>query len=179
MEHGTATLTHQRVEEFVPGNRNSVRQELEAIEALITADDAKDYRAVMQRMLSAREKFHYLLAESLCEAFNANVALMPQKTLAEKQALTRRANLDLRMLGLAIRCPKTGEPAMLLADQGYDSETGRFQLRLVQGAQQHRVTVSSRLLPRLDLMEAPLRREALAETWQQRVSKRASAKRTP
>lgn len=141
---------------------------LRRIEQLFAERKRDDYESLRARLTEARDLFHDAMAERFTEAFNAHLAAQPQATLAEKQALSRDANADLRALGLAVRCPKTGDPAMLHGDRGYRPDAGRFQLLLLHSGG-HTKTKSSTSLFQVDLMGFPNRREPLAEYWASRT----------
>ena len=69
------------------------------------------------------------VAQRLSAPFNAKIRSMPQDTYQQKKDLASWVNTELRNLGLAIRCPKTGNPAILIADvRGDAEETSRFRL---------------------------------------------------
>lgn len=143
-----------------------IDEKLRRIEQLVSERQREDYESLRARLIEARDLFHDLLAERFTEPFNAHLAAQPSATLQEKQALARAANTDLRSLSLAIRCPKTAQPAILLADPGYRSSAGRFQITLIADATSRARTSSSVALPHADLMPRP------PEQWRKRVAKR-------
>lgn len=148
----------------------SIDAKLRRIEQLLGERKRDDYESLRDRLTEARELFHDMLAERFTEAFNAHLAAQPQATFREKQALTRDANADLRALGLAIRCPRTGEPADFHADVGHKPAEGRFMVALVSNDRDRKRTVSSQHLFQVELRGNPNRREGGAEYWARRVS---------
>lgn len=143
---------------------------LRRIEQLLGERKRDDYKSLRARLTEARELFHDMLAERFTEAFNAHLAAQPQGTLQEKRSLARHANAELRNLGLAVKCPKTGEPAVFYGDPGHMPEEGRFQLGLASEEASRKRTFTSRTLFRVELMGRPVRREPLAE-WAERVAR--------
>ena len=67
--------------------------------------------------------------EPIEHSINEQLMSRGSATLAEKQDLSKWANAELRAVGLAIRCPKTGRPSTLLAGPGNQPIVGRFQLQ--------------------------------------------------
>lgn len=132
-------------------NRRDIDAQLKRIGDLLAERKKDDYESLLKRLLEARTQFHDLLAERFTDPFNTHLALQPQGTLPQKQELARSSNEDLARLGLAIRCPKSGSPARLRGDRGYDSDRGRFQLCLL-GNSNFRRTYSSNELFRLELI---------------------------
>ena len=108
------------------------------------------------------------LADQLAPALNAKVHGMPHATYEEKKALAKWVNDELRRFDLAIKCPKTGQPSLLLAGPGNHPEAGRFILEHKTSDGKRVRPVNSPVLPHLELMEANPRREALQE-WRDRV----------
>jgi hypothetical protein len=109
-----------------------------------------DYGAVARQLDDADQRFRRTVAEHLEAAINDHLGNLAQATYAQKQELARWVNNELRRFGLAIKCPKTGLPAILLADPG-DDDRGRFQLDVrVQGKSKR--TVSSVKLFQLTLI---------------------------
>ncbi|MCA9217362.1 MAG: hypothetical protein KDB27_30045 [Planctomycetales bacterium] len=109
---------------------------------------------------------------------NEYVRLQPQDSLEQKRALASLINERLQALGLAIRCPITNAPAIIVADQRSDSPNiSRFRLRARKpggGRTTHGVW---RELPPLELMPDSGRVEPFAK-WTQKirdVSKQSSS----
>ena len=69
--------------------------------------------------------FRGALARRIEEAFNQHVGGLPAATYDDKRALARWVNAELRRFGLAVVCPKTRRPAVLLADPGGVPGAGR------------------------------------------------------
>lgn len=151
-------------------SKGGIDAQLKRIGELCAERKGDDYESMLNRLTEARELFHGMLAQRLTEPFNAHLAQQPQATLPEKQALTRNANADLRSLGLAIRCPRTSEAAVLHADGGHKLTDGRFQIGLIGSGRDRKRTVSSRELFAVELMSHPVRREGFAQYWAERIA---------
>ena len=110
-----------------------------------------DYDGIARHLDEAGRGFRRAVAERLEPALNDHLKGLPQASYGEKQELARWVNAELRRFGLAIRCPKTGLPAILIADPGDDPARGRFQLDVITAAGRNKRTVSSVQLPHLAL----------------------------
>lgn len=148
--------------------KKDIEARLKRIGDLLTERKKDDYESLRDRLQEARAEFHDLLADRFAEVFNSHLAAQPHETIAEKQALCRAANADLREVGLSIRCPKTGEPAHLHASP--DSSEGRFQICLASDSNYKR-TLTSKPLPVLSLMGRPIRGPGRSElnSWTTRT----------
>jgi len=146
---------------------------------LLDREPAKDYESVVLWQQELRDSVQSLIIERLQPALNQKLASFPRETLAEKQELCRWFATELRNnLGLAIRCPKTGQPAALRAHPGNRPAVGRFQLELL-GVDQGRLrTKNSTELFAVELMPRNPRIEALsADYWVKKVATKVSTDR--
>lgn len=126
-------------------------------------DPSRDYTKQVEGLRELRTAFHQELAAAFEPAFNAALDQTPQDNLDEKRQLCTDANATLKSLGLAINCPKTGQPAIMVADvQGRDDDQGRFRLevRAIRGHSSR--TFSSRTLTHFELVGDPVRPEGSA-----------------
>ena len=80
---------------------------------------------------------------------------MPAASYDDKRALARWVNAELRRFGLAIVCPKSRRPSVLLADPGGAPGTGHFQFQSESPEGRKVRAFSSAALPRLELTAAP------------------------
>lgn len=110
-----------------------------------------------------------LTIAALEPALNKRLEDMPQGNVADKRALCRWVNAELRNRGLAILCPRTGHPAILHFSAAANSHVGRFQIELM-GEFGRKRTVSSVRLFELRLTVDAQRRERLANFWTDLVS---------
>ena len=126
----------------------------------------KDYPQARKAVGELSHSFHRGLADAIGPGFNAHLQTMPHDTYEEKQAISSWCNHELRNLRLAIRCPRTHRPAILLADlRGHDDGASRFRLEIRDERGRKIRTYSSSELPAVDLMEDPPRREGLSRRW--------------
>lgn len=136
-----------------------------AIQALVQLGrSAANYDAVYAGVLDLRHQMQSGLATALQDVFNARLGEMPKTDYRQKQALASWVNSQLRELGFAIQCPKTGRPAILIADlRDAEDQQGRFRLeiRTVEGRRIR--TMSATELPSLTLIEDEPRAEGLSK----------------
>lgn len=128
-----------------------------------------EYAARYSRLHELSHEFRSEVARQLQPTLNSELQKMPQDSYAEKQALASWVNGQLRELGLAVKCPKTGRPANLVADikeAGSDVSRFRFEIRDENGKKAR--TLASRELPELELMEDEPRQEPLLK-WTERL----------
>jgi hypothetical protein len=128
----------------------------------------KDYADLTKSATDVEHYFFRELAARLQPALNAYLQTRPSESYADKQDIASWVNNELHKHRLAIRCPKTGKPANLIADvQGGEDSPSRFRLD-VRGDDGNRVrTFSSRELFELELMEDALREEPLARKYRE------------
>lgn len=113
--------------------------------------------------------FHCELATAMQPRLNSHLRTLPSDTYAEKQYIATWVNEQLRELGLAIRCPKTGKPANLIADvQAGEDSASRFRLDVRTDEGGRTRTFSSRDLFDLELMEDATRQEPLSRRFRNR-----------
>jgi hypothetical protein len=109
----------------------SDRTKVERIKELLNENApeafAKTYAKVAEVMLLTRRE----MAERLSGPLSAKVHRMPQETYEQKKSIASWVNSTLREVGLAIRCPKTGRPAILIADiRNSPEDSSRFRLEI-------------------------------------------------
>jgi hypothetical protein len=112
------------------------------------------YQPLTAKLRDVDEKFRGALARRLEDAFNRHVGGMPSATYDDKRALARWVNAELRRYGLALVCPKSRRPAVLLADPGGVAGVGRFQFQSESPEGRKVRAYSSAALPRLELTAA-------------------------
>lgn len=127
-----------------------------ATEALLkTLPDG--YRPLTGKLADIDRIFRGALAKRLEEALNQQVSTMPAARYDDKRVVARWVNAELRRFGLALVCPKTRRPSVLLADPGGTPGIGRFQFQSETPEGRKVRAYSSALLPRLELTAAPER----------------------
>jgi hypothetical protein len=115
------------------------------------------YLPLTGKLADVDKAFRLAMAQRLAAAFNKYVVALPASSYDDKRALARWVNAELRRLGLAVVCPKTRRPAVLLADPGGVSGVGRFQFQS-EGPDGRKVRAySSATLPVVELTAAPER----------------------
>jgi hypothetical protein len=125
-----------------------------ATEALLkTLPDG--YRPLTGKLVDVNKNFRGAVARRLEEALNRHVSAMPAASYDDKRALARWVNAELRRFGLALVCPNSGRPAVLLADPGGIPGAGRFQFQSQAPDGRKVRAYSSATLPRLELTAAP------------------------
>lgn len=125
--------------------------------------DGTAYQKVQSALASVRRQVQSAIAETLAPSLNVHLDSQPQDTYSEKRLVATWVNHELHQLGLTIRCPVTGLPAILVADRKGDAdEPSRFRLEVRDGSGHKRRTYCSQRLPVLALMEEPPRRENFA-----------------
>lgn len=129
-----------------------------------TAELPTDFCQSLQAAADLSRAFHQVLAEVLQPRLNAYVKTLPQETLADKRSIATWVNAELRKLGLTIRCPKTGNPAILVADtqDRVHGHITRFRLEARDDRGRNVRSCTSPTVPELELMKDPPRRESLS-----------------
>ncbi len=114
---------------------------------------SEDYGSRRLYFLAQREALTSLSARHLRDPLNTHIASLPKDSYEEKRQLAIWLNSELRSLGLAIRCPKTGLPTYIHAHIGREPTVGRFRLDYWDGSvRQHPASFNE--LPPLDFIAA-------------------------
>ena len=92
--------------------------------------DGDDVSRALDAARHARRRVLHEIAASLQGPLNEYLRHQPQQTYEEKKALSKWLNQTLRELDLAIECPQTRMPAILVGNQSEDPARGRFQLKV-------------------------------------------------
>lgn len=159
------------------GMSESFEKGLQSLLRELAGKPVADFTSLVTRFVTATHTFRAGLAELLDGPLNDHLKTLPQETPAEKQALASWLNAQLRPLGLAVRCPKTGRPSVLISDlKESGSHIGRFRTenRDENGAKVRPWT--STQLPVLELMEDLPRLEPLVD-WTTRSRNESRRKR--
>jgi len=133
-----------------------------------------------ERIVSVAKSLRTILQEEIAAAIqapiNEKLRASSQDSYAEKQAISSWVNSELRDLGLAVKCPKTGRPANLVADlKQAGSDVSRFRLEVRGDDGKRTRTIAVRTLPDLEVIEDEPRQEPILE-WSHRVKSRRSDK---
>jgi hypothetical protein len=155
-----------RAVEYVPEKRvdqlTSFREAIDRAIECLPEDYKFRHKALVELGDVARER----IAAALAPALNQQVATMPQTSYEDKKKLARWINAELRPVGLAIRCPKTGEPSWIIANVGHRADVGRFHFEHMDAEGKRQRTVTSNTLPILELMLDKLTRVPYGERAQ-------------
>jgi len=130
-----------------------------AVDTLPTAY-AERFEILKRFQDNVRQEIAKLLQPSLQREAEA----MKSESYADKQTLSVWVNAQLRELGLALRCPNTGRPAILVADmRDAETQSSRFRYAIRDDAGRATKTISSKQLPSMELMPDEPRVEGRAK----------------
>jgi hypothetical protein len=128
-----------------------------------------DYSIVFEEAKRTLHSAKQEIIAALTPALNAALAAMPHESYIDKQETASWVNGQLREVGLAVKCPKTGRPGILVADvKGGESEVSRFRLEIRDKSGRRTRTWSSQGVPTLELMQDAAREEPLAK-WAKHI----------
>jgi hypothetical protein len=164
----SAILVSSTVSE--PVGIQEISRHLDAILASLPKDAPYEMKA--EKLAGLSHEVRQRIAAELAPALNIKAQAMPHHTYDEKKELARWVNDQLRRFDLAIKCPKTGQPSLLLVMTGDHPEIGRFVIEHKTPEGKRVRPVTSTKLPHLELMEAAPRRESLLELRDKAVPKR-------
>ncbi|MFO0858350.1 MAG: hypothetical protein U0640_13460 [Phycisphaerales bacterium] len=125
--------------------------------------DAGEYSTLRSRLDAMFDHTRQDLARQLAPALQKEALSRPHETYDQKKSLAKWINGELRRYGLAIRCPRTGQPSLLLANAGGVAGIGRFHIEHTDSAGKRHRSVTSVTLPPLDLMTDDLSRAPYGE----------------
>jgi len=126
------------------------------------------YAAVSKISHIVHEEIARGLGSSLLEHLKKNES----SDLTARRDLMTAVNEDLRSLHLAIRCPRTQRPAILIADsKDAEHKILRYRLQVYDNVHGAVKTWTSSQLPPLELMEAQHRIENLSKPFRDSSAK--------
>jgi hypothetical protein len=126
--------------------------ELRAMIRRALEDPSAEYATVKSKITSLMTILREEAASAIHRPLNQAAAILPQSTYHEKKVLANWVNSEMRGMGLALRCPKSGEPSIIQATVGHNPEAGKFRLDYVDIDGRHRNQTVSVRLPVLDPM---------------------------
>lgn len=151
-------------------SKDTIQELLKRACELVEDEKTCSYAELVMRLRDAQQAFHEAVAERFAPALNSHLGGLPSDRHTEKQAIARDVNADLRSLGLAIACPKTGKPAVLLASPGHEPSKGRFQIGLIDALATNRARHSSSVaLPVLSLRPRAYGSQTSCGQWTNRI----------
>ena len=127
-------------------------------------EDRDSYDAVRKRATALVDDARKEAARVLQPAINDRAAEMPHEKYEDKKRLAKWVNAELRRMGLAIRCPRTGIPCYLMGNPGGQPGFGRFLLEYTDEEGKRRHPLTSVTLPHLDLMPDDLSRASYTKS---------------
>lgn len=141
--------------------------------ALLDVPKDSGYDAVAQRLEQVSRDIKREVAARLLPVLKDEMRRRPHESFDDKKILVKWVNDELRRFGLAIKSPKSDRAATLSCNAGNHPEEGRFRLASEDNdgrPQSFNTPRLSELLDNLVLIDAPTRREALAE-WHGRAGR--------
>jgi hypothetical protein len=134
------------------------------IKAIVEDSSPRDWPAAASQGKELLSLAKRLVAHRLAVPLNARLQKQPQDSYQEKQEIVSWVNKELRELGLAIRCPRTGRPAILVADfRDNADDSSRFRFESRNDDNRRTRTFSGNHLTDLVLIEDELRPEPFAK----------------
>ncbi len=130
---------------------------------LLLDDKPTSYEMLSARLREARIVFHECVAMRIEGPLRIEMQSAPHGSFVEKQQIANWVNGDLRLLGLAVKCPNTGLDSTIGVDHGSNAAVGRFRLRPFEDSK--RRTFSSVNVFPVELVPHFQRREPLAKNW--------------
>lgn len=142
------------------------QREDEVLVRPLTAEPASNYEAARIEAKLIKDAAIQKIISVVAPTVNARLQSMPSQSYDDKRSVCQWLNQELRELGIAIKCPKTGDPAALHASDDCGIG-GRFRLRVDTPRGEH-PTVSFAKLPTLSFVPARPRRESFVDYWSAR-----------
>ncbi|WP_145027834.1 hypothetical protein [Caulifigura coniformis] len=140
-----------------------MESDLVTLNELLQIRADQDFTSVVEQLRRAREVFYEAVASRFEEPLQKHLRSLAQDSYEEKKTLARWINGELRNLGLAVKCPKTGLDSMLCVSRDRATSTGAFRLRPF--VDNTRRTVSSVELFPMHLTPHFERIEPFADKW--------------
>lgn len=134
----------------------------QALIAELFSETSDDFAAQQAHSHCVRQALFTAMGEALQRSLNEHLSRQPQSSMDDRRALAAEVNRCLRSLSLAIKCPRTGRPAILVVDtaDGDHADVSRFRLQITDDLGKRRRTLTDINLPLpLSLMPASERIE--------------------
>lgn len=144
--------------------RGSVQRDEDQVQAFKSAltsilKQAEGSYAEQRAVLTKATDFtREAIAQVLAPSLNKQAGELAQDTYEDKKHLAKWINAELRRFGLAVKCPKTGFPCLLVATTGNRPSIGRFVLDYTDADGKRHHPISWATLPHLQLMPDDLTR---------------------
>jgi len=124
-----------------------------------------DFNDKLEAVNQIRSAIQLQLAKKFETSFNEYIGRQPQSTPSERRDLAPDLNAFLRSLGLAIKCPMTGLPAILIVDNAEANQQDKTRFRLEvkdRDGKRKRTKTYVSCLPSFELIPALPRIESFA-----------------
>lgn len=108
----------RRVQDKEGESRRATKARHEQIRELLEKPADADYDRLIVELRELSELTRQEMAERLAPALTQRVKSMRQLTYEDKQRVATWINNEIRPLGLAVKCPATGQPGILIVDLG-------------------------------------------------------------
>lgn len=118
--------------------------------------DRVDFAALRQQMTESFDRNREQIAAELEQPLNDEVSHRAHESYEQKKELAKWVNAELRRFGLAIKCPKTGRPAILIGHATGVPGVGRFHIEVLGEEGVAKRTYTGVQLPKLELTLADL-----------------------
>jgi hypothetical protein len=115
-----------------------------------------DYDSLRQRLTESFDRGREQMAAELEQPLNDEASNRPHESYEEKKELAKWVNAELRRFGLALKCPKTGRPAILIGHATGVPGVGRFHIEVLGEEGVAKRTYTGVQLPTLELTLADL-----------------------
>jgi len=125
---------------------------LRAVVREFLRESPADYAGMKTRVDALTTMVREEAAAAIREPLNLYAAGLPHGTYTEKKVLANWVNAEMRRMGLALRCPKSGQPSIIQATIGHNPEAGKFRLDYIDAEGRHRNQTASVQLPQLNPM---------------------------
>lgn len=149
-ETATTRVGGEAIGEVPKESRDALRKAQEAIDSA-TRSLPLDFAARRAALIELHDAVREAVVRALEPVLNEHVASLPHSTYEEKKTLAKWVNAELRRVGLAIKCPKTGHPCLIVATTGNRPTVGRFVLDYTDEQGKRRHPISWSVLPQLEL----------------------------
>lgn len=147
---------------MAPDNDKGIAEWRSVVRATLKGD-ARSYEELQKLASTMKQVFQEELASAIGPSLGERVANAPQETLSQRRDLASWCNRELKELGLAIRCPRTSRPAIIISD-AREGPSGRYRLQVRDdnGVIYRSWTSDNPRLGRFELMPDSPRREPFA-----------------
>lgn len=138
------------------GMGEEVENEKETTDAELRLLGRVSYTMLRERLAESFDRDRVQIAAKLEQPLNVEINARPHASYDEKKELAKWVNAELRRFGLALKCPKTGRPAILIGHATGVPGVGRFHIEVLGEEGVAKRTYTGVQLPTLELTLADL-----------------------